>query len=198
VGDHLSKIIEGIQYYENNKISDLKPKNHLYKNHEKINLNDSFFKNKIEQPIINGSNKNNEVIPNNNNIQEKVKSEKDLKNTNQFETENNNDNFKTSKKTTLVFNKNNINNIIDLSNSIKIINEISLNNMSIKNNINNGFSLKNVVSAKKYNSKNKDEFKDTKKKGRNCFGNLIQENTYFYTANNDNGGFNNIVNNTNS
>ena len=196
VGDHLSKIIEGIQYYENNKISDLKPKNHLYKNHEKINLNDSFFKNKIEQPIINGSNKNNEVIPNNNNIQEKVKSEKDLKNTNQFETENNNDNFKTSKKATLVFNKNNINNIIDLSNSIKIINEISLNNISIKNNINNGFSLKNVVSAKKYNSKNKDEFKDTKKKGRNCFGNLIQENTYFYTANNDNGGYNNMVNNT--
>ena len=197
VGDHLSKIIEGIQYYENNNISDLKPKNHLYKNYEKINLNDSFFKNKIEQPTINGSNKNNEVIQNNNNIKEKVVKEKDLKNTNQFETENNN-NFKTSKKQSLVLNKNNINNIIDLSNSIKIINEISLNNMSNKNNINNGFSMKNVISAKKINSKNKDEFKDTKKKGRNCFGNLIQENTNFYTANNDNGGFNNIVNNTNS
>ena len=197
VGDHLSKIIEGIQYYENNNISDLKPKNHLYKNYEKINLNDSFFKNKIEQPTINGSNKNNEVIQNNNNIKEKVVKEKDLKNTNQFETENNN-NFKTSKKQSLVLNKNNINNIIDLSNSIKIINEISLNNMSNKNNINNGFSMKNVISAKKNNSKNKDEFKDTKKKGRNCFGNLIQENTNFYTANNDNGGFNNIVNNTNS
>lgn len=197
VGDHLSKIIEGIQYYENNNISDLKPKNHLYKNYEKINLNDSFFKNKIEQPTINGSNKNNEVIQNNNNIKEKVIKEKDLKNTNQFETENNN-NFKTSKKQSLILNKNNINNIIDLSNSIKIINEISLNNMSNKNNINNGFSMKNVISAKKINSKNKDEFKDTKKKGRNCFGNLIQENTNFYTANNDNGGFNNIVNNTNS
>ena len=197
VGDHLSKIIEGIQYYENNNISDLKPKNHLYKNYEKINLNDSFFKNKIEQPTINGSNKKNEVIQNNNNIKEKVVKEKDLKNTNQFETENNN-NFKTSKKQSLVLNKNNINNIIDLSNSIKIINEISLNNMSNKNNINNGFSMKNVISAKKNNSKNKDEFKDTKKKGRNCFGNLIQENTNFYTANNDNGGFNNIVNNTNS
>ena len=131
VGDHLSKIIEGIQYYENNNISDLKPKNHLYKNYEKINLNDSFFKNKIEQPTINGSNKNNEVIQNNNNIKEKVVKEKDLKNTNQFETENNN-NFKTSKKQSLVLNKNNINNIIDLSNSIKIINEISLNNMSNK------------------------------------------------------------------
>lgn len=197
VGDHLSKIIEGIQYYENNNISDLKPKNHLYKNYEKINLNDSFFKNKIEQPTINGSNKKNEVIQNNNNIKEKVVKEKDLKNTNQFETENNN-NFKTSKKQSLVLNKNNINNIIDLSNSIKIINEISLNNMSNKNNINNGFSMKNVISAKKNNSKNKDEFKDTKKKGRNCLGNLIQENTNFYTANNDNGGFNNIVNNTNS
>ena len=46
MGDQLSKIIEGIHYYENNKVSDLKPKynNYLYKNHQKINFNDSFFK----------------------------------------------------------------------------------------------------------------------------------------------------------
>ena len=197
MGDHLSKIIDGIQFYENNKISDLKPKNHLYKNYEKINLNNSFFKNKIEEQVINGSNKKNENTINENKIKEKAKNEKDIKNSNQIEPElNNNNNSKLNKKPILVLNKNKINNIIDLSNSIKNINDICLNNSSNRSNQNNGFSLKNMISKKQNNSKNKDEIKNNKKKGRNCYGNLIQDNNNFYTAIGDNGGFNNLVNST--
>jgi len=185
-GDQLSKIIEGIQYYENNKISDLKPKNYLYKNYEKINLNDSFFKNKNEEPIINGSNKNKEEKLNNNDNNEKIINEKKL----------NNNKSKTIKKPILVLNKKNINNVIDISNSIKIINEISLNNINNKSIYNNEVSQKNLKSKNQTNSKNKDEIKDNKKKGRNCFGNIVQEKNNFYTAFNDNGGNIDMANNT--
>ena len=200
VGDQLSKIIEGIHYYENNKISDLKPKynNYLYKNQEKINLNDSFFKNKNEKVTINGSNKKSEIIDNNIIKNDKLKKEQKINNRIQFETEINNNNNKISKKPALVLNKKEINNIIDLSNSIKIINAISLNNISNKNNVNNGVSLKNIISKNLNNSKNKYETKDIKKKGRNCLGNFIQENNNFFTANNDNGGYNNLINITSS
>ena len=189
LSEQLSKIIEGIQYYENNKISDLKPKNHLYKNYEKINLNDSFFKIKNEEPSINGNHKNNEekLINNNNNINSngKINNEKKL----------NNNKSKTSKKQILVLNKNNINNVIDLTNSIKIINEISLNNINNKSIPKNELSLKSMKSKNQNNYKNKDEIKDNRKKGRNCLGNLIQENNNFYTAVNDNEGNNDITNN---
>ena len=199
LGDQLSKIIEGIHYYENNKVSDLKPKfnNYLYKNHEKINLNDSFFKNKNENLVINGIKKNSELNSNNQLFNNKDKNEGKLINNNQFGTEVDNKKNKINKKQVLILNKNSINKIIDLSNSIKIINEISLNNISNKNNennANNGVSLKYLISKNLNNSRNKNEIKDIKKKGRNCFGNLIQANNNFYTASNDNGGNNNILN----
>ena len=199
LGDQLSKIIEGIHYYENNKVSDLKPKfnNYLYKNHEKINLNDSFFKNKNENLVINGNKKNSELYSNNQLFNNKDKNEGKLINNNQFGTEVDNKKNKINKKQVLILNKNSINKIIDLSNSIKIINEISLNNISNKNNennANNGVSLKYLISKNLNNSRNKNEIKDIKKKGRNCFGNLIQVNNNFYTASNDNGGNNNILN----
>ena len=199
LGDQLSKIIEGIHYYENNKVSDLKPKfnNYLYKNHEKINLNDSFFKNKNENLVINGIKKNSELNSNNQLFNNKDKNEGKLINNNQFGTEVDNKKNKINKKQVLILNKNSINKIIDLSNSIKIINEISLNNISNKNNennANNGVSLKYLISKNLNNSRNKNEIKDIKKKGRNCFGNLIQANNNFYTAIDDNGGNNNILN----
>lgn len=56
LGGQLSKIIEGINYYEKYKISDLRPKynNCLYKN-KIMDLSNSFFKNRKEQ-------KNNRII----------------------------------------------------------------------------------------------------------------------------------------
>ena len=173
LGDHLSKIIEGIHYYENNKVSDLKPKynNYLYKNHQKINFNESFFKNNNdEQSLINGNENKNDTIKNSTIDKDKIKNDDNIKNKNKKEIDLNNNRI--TKKSVLLLNKKNINNIIDLSNSIKIINEISLN--SNRNSAKNGVSLKNI----------------------NCLGNLIQENANFYTANNDNGGYKNLVNNT--
>ena len=198
MGDQLSKIIEGIHYYENNKVSDLKPKynNYLYKNHQKINFNDSFFKNNNnEQPIINGNEQKNDAFKNNSIDKDKLKKDDNIK----YKKENENDlnNNRITKKSVLLLNKNNINNIIDLSNSIKIINnEISLTSASNRNTYKNGVSLKNIISKNSNKMKNIDEIKDNKKKGRNCLGNLIQDNTNFFTANNDNGGFKKLVNNT--
>ena len=195
LGDQLSKIIEGIHYYENNKVSDLKPKynNYLYKNHQKINFNDSFFKNNYkEQPIFNGNEQKNETIKSNSNDKDKIKKDDNIKNKKEKEIDLNNNRI--TKKSVLLLNKKNINNIIDLSNSIKIINEISLN--SNRNSSKNGVSLKNIISKNMNKNKKIDEIKDNKKKGRNCLGNLIQENANFYTANNDNGGYKNTVNNT--
>ena len=193
--DQLSKIIEGIHYFENNKITDLKPKynNYLYKNYQKINLNDTFFKNNKEQQIINENNKKNETIINDNIEENKIKKKNNLKNEIKKESQLN-INHKKDKKSVFLLDKNNINNIIDLSNSIKIINEISLNNIS--NRKNTKISLKNAISKKLNQIKNNNQPKDYKKKGRNCLGNLIQDNTNFYTAINDNVGYNNIVNNT--
>ena len=197
LGEHLSKIIEGIHYYENNKVSDLKPKynNYLYKNHQKINFNESFFKNNNdEQTLINGNeNENkNDTIKNSTIDKDKIKNDDNIKNKNKKEIDLNNNRI--TKKSVLLLNKKNINNIIDLSNSIKIINEISLN--SNRNSSKNGVSLKNIISKNMNKNKKIDEIKDNKKKGRNCLGNLIQENANFYTANNDNGGYKNLVNNT--
>ena len=195
LGDHLSKIIEGIHYYENNKVSDLKPKynNYLYKNHQKINFNESFFKNNNdEQSLINGNENKNDTIKNSTIDKDKIKNDDNIKNKNKKEIDLNNNRI--TKKSVLLLNKKNINNIIDLSNSIKIINEISLN--SNRNSAKNGVSLKNIISKNMNKNKKIDEIKDNKKKGRNCLGNLIQENANFYTANNDNGGYKNLVNNT--
>ena len=198
MGDQLSKIIEGIHYYENNKVSDLKPKynNYLYKNHQKINFNDSFFKNNNnEQPIINGNEQKNDAFKNNSIDKDKLKKDDNIKYKKENEIDLNNNRI--TKKSVLLLNKNNINNIIDLSNSIKIINnEISLTSASNRNTYKNGVSLKNIISKNSNKMKNIDEIKDNKKKGRNCLGNLIQDNTNFFTANNDNGGFKKLVNNT--
>ena len=198
MGDQLSKIIEGIHYYENNKVSDLKPKynNYLYKNHQKINFNDSFFKkNNNEEVIINGKEQKNDTIENKSIDKDKIKKDDNIKNKKENEIDLNNNRI--TKKSVLLLNKKNINNIIDLSNSIKIINnEISLNSASNRNTNKNGVSLKNIISKNLNKMKNIDEIKDNKKKGRNCLGNLIQDNTNFYTANNDNGGYKNIINNT--
>ena len=198
LGDQLSKIIEGIHYYENNKVSDLKPKynNYLYKNHQKINFNDSFFKNNYkEQPIFNGNEQKNETIKSNSNEKDKIKKDDNiLKNKKEKEIDLNNNRI--TKKSVLLLNKKNINNIIDLSNSIKIINEISLTNITNRNTSKNGVSLKNIVAKNLNKIKNVDEIKDNKKKGRNCLGNIIQENTNFFTANNDNGGYKNTMSNT--
>ena len=184
--DQLSKIIEGIHYFENNKITDLKPKynNYLYKNYQKINLNDTFFKNNKEQQIINENNKKIETIINDNIEENKIKKKNNLKNEIKKESQLN-INHKKDKKSVFLLDKNNINNII---------NEISLNNIS--NRKNTKISLKNAISKKLNQIKNNNQPKDYKKKGRNCLGNLIQDNTNFYTAINDNVGYNNIVNNT--
>ena len=107
-------------------------------------------------------------------------------------------NIKPSKKSVLILNKNNINNIIQQSNDNKKINGSSLNNLSNFTNSKSGASLINLTFKTKNGtkSKKKDEIKQGKFKGRNCLGNLIQDNTNFFTANNDNGGFKNLVNNT--
>ena len=194
--DQLSKIIEGIHYYENNKISDLKPKynNYLYKNHQKINLNDSFFKNNNEQRVINENDKKNKTIKNDSIDNNKLKKDNNLKN--EIRKDAKLINHKKNKKSVLLLDKKNINKIIDISNSIKINNEISLNNISNRNNSKSGVSLKNVISKNLNQIKNNEQQKENKKKGRNFFGNLIQDNTNYYTAIINNVGHNNILNNT--
>ena len=86
---------------------------------------------------------------------------------------------KTNKKSVLLLNKKNINNIIDLSNSIKNINESSLNSTNKRSMEKNGVSPKNMVSKNSKILKNKYQTQNQKKKGRNCLGNLIKENTKF-------------------
>ena len=170
LGGQLSKIIDGINFCEKNKISHLKPRinkinNCLYKNSNKIDLNDSFFENKKKEQKSNG-------------ISNINKKEKDNK-------------YQISKNLNYL-NKNNF----QLSSSIKIINDISLKNINNRNNLNNGNSLKNIISRNKHYNKTKKEIKkENKKIGRNCLGNFIQENNC-YTTTNSNGGFNNIINNT--
>ena len=185
-GGQLSKIIEGISFYEKNKISQLKPKinNCLYKNNNKIDLDDSFFKNKKKEE------KKNVIKIKEGNIPKKEK-ENNIKNN---KVKKNNNKIIHNKKINYPLNKDNI----QLSNSIKIINEISLNNMNNDNNISNGISLKNIISRNKhYNkSKQKESQKDNNNKGRNCLRNLEQENNNFYTTTNNNGGFSNILTNT--
>ena len=192
LGGQLSKIIEGIHYYENNKVSDLKPKfnNYLYKNRQKINLNDSFFKEKNEIDNINGINKLSEIKNDDKknilNIKNDEENNKDiLNNKNELEIE---FNIKPSKKSVLILNKNNINNIIQQSNDNKKINGSSLNNLSNFTNSKSGASLINLTFKTKNGtkSKKKDEIKQGKFKGRNCLGNLLQDNNNYLTTTNSN------------
>ena len=164
----LSKIIEGINYYEKNKVSKLRPKlnNCLYKNINKIDLNDSLNQKSDK------ANKN--------------------RNNNNYINYNKNKRLNKSKK----INHLDKNNIIQLSTSTKVFNEVS------SNNLNNGISLKDIISKNKYNktnnkSKKKDAKKEIKKQGRNCFGNLTQfNNKNFNSTTNSNGGRNPKINNT--
>ena len=193
LGGQLSKIIEGIHYYENNKVSDLKPKfnNYLYKNRQKINLNDSFFKEKNEIDNINGINKLSE-------IKNDEENNKDiLNNKNELEIE---FNIKPSKKSVLILNKNNINNIIQQSNDNKKINGSSLNNLSNFTNSKSGASLINLTFKTKNGtkSKKKDEIKQGKFKGRNCLGNLLQDNNNYLTTTNSNMQLNSGLNTSRS
>ena len=204
LGGQLSKIIEGIHYYENNKVSDLKPKfnNYLYKNRQKINLNDSFFKEKNEIDNINGINKLNEIKNDDKknilNIKNDEENNKDiLNNKNELEIE---FNIKPSKKSVLILNKNNINNIIQQSNDNKKINGSSLNNLSNFTNSKSGASLINLTFKTKNGtkSKKKDEIKQGKFKGRNCLGNLLQDNNNYLTTTNSNMQLNSGLNTSRS
>ena len=204
LGGQLSKIIEGIHYYENNKVSDLKPKfnNYLYKNRQKINLNDSFFKEKNEIDNINGINKLSEIKNDDKknilNIKNDEENNKDiLNNKNELEIE---FNIKPSKKSVLILNKNNINNIIQQSNDNKKINGSSLNNLSNFTNSKSGASLINLTFKTKNGtkSKKKDEIKQGKFKGRNCLGNLLQDNNNYLTTTNSNMQLNSGLNTSRS
>jgi hypothetical protein len=203
LGGQLSKIIEGIHYYENNKVSDLKPKfnNYLYKNRQKINLNDSFFKDKNEIDNINGINKLSEIKNDKKhilNIKNDEENNKDiLNNKNELEIE---FNIKPSKKSVLILNKNNINNIIQQSNDNKKINGSSLNNLSNFTNSKSGASLINLTFKTKNGtkSKKKDEIKQGKFKGRNCLGNLLQDNNNYLTTTNSNMQLNSGLNTSRS
>jgi len=204
LGGQLSKIIEGIHYYENNKVSDLKPKfnNYLYKNRQKINLNDSFFKEKNEIDNINGINKLSEIKNDDKknilNIKNDEENNKDiLNNKNELEIE---FNIKPSKKSVLILNKNNINNIIQQSNDNKKINGSSLNNLSNFTNSKSGASLINLNFKTKNGtkSKKKDEIKQGKFKGRNCLGNLLQDNNNYLTTTNSNMQLNSGLNTSRS
>ena len=204
LGGQLSKIIEGIHYYENNKVSDLKPKfnNYLYKNRQKINLNDSFFKEKNEIDNINGINKLSEIKNDDKknilNIKNAEENNKDiLNNKNELEIE---FNIKPSKKSVLILNKNNINNIIQQSNDNKKINGSSLNNLSNFTNSKSGASLINLTFKTKNGtkSKKKDEIKQGKFKGRNCLGNLLQDNNNYLTTTNSNMQLNSGLNTSRS
>ena len=204
LGGQLSKIIEGIHYYENNKVSDLKPKfnNYLYKNRQKINLNDSFFKEKNEIDNINGINKlsenKNDDKKNILNIKNDEENNKDiLNNKNELEIE---FNIKPSKKSVLILNKNNINNIIQQSNDNKKINGSSLNNLSNFTNSKSGASLINLTfkTKNRTKSKKKDEIKQGKFKGRNCLGNLLQDNNNYLTTTNSNMQLNSGLNTSRS
>ena len=199
----LSKIIDGINYYENNKISNLKTKynNCLYKNNHNINLNNS--NNNMQS--TNGINNNGDI----NNMQKKQKTANYIKinyhcNNDKFFKKKNPENYKTqntdnskSKTKSKKGNNNTVrnnNNIIQLSNSIKVINEISLNSNKTSNILLNGISSKNIISRNKHYNKSKNyetnnnNNKD-KKKGRNILGNLIQDNaTKYFTSTNSNGG----------
>ena len=173
-GGQLSKIIEGIDFYEKNKISHLKPKfnNYLYKNNDKINLNDSFFENKKQEQKSNGTS------------QKEIKINKKDKDINQFQV----------KKMINPLKKNNF----QISNSIKFMNEKFVNNTNMRNNINNGNSLKNIISRNEHYNKSKKESKNNNKKiGRNCLGNNTHDiNKNCYATTNSNGGFNNMINST--
>ena len=204
LGGQLSKIIEGIHYYENNKVSDLKPKfnNYLYKNRQKINLNDSFFKEKNEIDNINGINKLSEIKNDDKknilNIKNDEENNKDiLNNKNELEIE---FNIKPSKKSVLILNKNNINNIIQQSNDNKKVNGSSLNNLSNFTNSKSGASLINLTFKTKNGtkSKKKDEIKQGKFKGRNCLGNLLQDNNNYLTTTNSNMQLNSGLNTSRS
>ena len=204
LGGQLYKIIEGIHYYENNKVSDLKPKfnNYLYKNRQKINLNDSFFKEKNEIDNINGINKLSEIKNDDKknilNIKNDEENNKDiLNNKNELEIE---FNIKPSKKSVLILNKNNINNIIQQSNDNKKINGSSLNNLSNFTNSKSGASLINLTFKTKNGtkSKKKDEIKQGKFKGRNCLGNLLQDNNNYLTTTNSNMQLNSGLNTSRS
>ena len=176
----LSKIIEGINYYENNSSSNLNPKNnnYLYKNYNNIFFNDSFYKNNNQDKINNGL----------------VKNEDKEKNKNKKEKNNNNKNkLFQNKKINSSLNKNK-NNYIQISNSIKIINEISLANMNNGKIVNNGNSLKNIISRNKHYNKSKNK-EINKKNGRNSLANFPQDNKNYYTTTNSNGGFSNLFNN---
>jgi hypothetical protein len=199
----LSKIIDGINYYENNKISNLKTKynNCLYKNNHNINLNNS--NNNMQS--TNGINNNGDI----NNMQKKQKTANYIKinyhcNNDKFFKKKNPENYKTqntdnskSKTKSKKGNNNTVrnnNNVIQLSNSIKVINEISLNSNKTSNILLNGISSKNIISRNKHYNKSKNyetnnnNNKD-KKKGRNILGNLIQDNaTKYFTSTNSNGG----------
>ena len=176
----LSKIIEGINYYENNNISNINPKsnNYLYKNYNNICFNDSFSKN-IEQ-----DKKNNGLVKNENKM-------KDNNNTNKIKNNNNKNKLFQNKKINHCLNKNNY---IQLSSSIKIINETSLlNKKNGKINYNSN-SFKNIISRNKHYNKSKNK-ESNKKNGRNCLGNFPYDNKNYYTTTNSNGGFSNLFNN---
>ena len=192
--DQLSKIIDGIHYYENNKVSDLRPRynNYLYKNHQKIYLNDSSFKRNGDNDTIKKNDKINETNKYININSDKIKDKQKIKITKLSKIDLVN---KTNKKSVLLLNKKNINNIIDLSNSIKNINESSLNSTNKRSMEKNGVSPKNMVSKNSKILKNKYQTQNQKKKGRNCLGNLIKENTNYYnTTNNDIIAYSNIEN----
>ena len=179
LGGQLSKIIEGITFYEQNKMSYLKPKynNCLYKN-KNLDLSNSFFKNKKEE-------NNNDNLKKSENINHKQT----------YIANNNNNEFTKNKKINSDLNNNNIinSNIIQSSNSTKVINETSVNHLNNDNILNNGISLKNIISRnKRFNkSKNKETKKERTIKGRNCLQNINQDNyNNFYTTTNSNGGGN--------
>ena len=202
----LSKIIDGINYYENTKISNLKTKynNCLHKNNHNINLNDSHNNLQSTNGLNNNGNINNVqkkqktanyIKINYNNNNDKLLKEKNAGNNKTQNTDNSKSKTKSKKGNNSTVRNNN--NIIQLSNSIKAINKISLNRNKNKNNNNNilinGISSKNIVSrnrhynkSKNYETNNNDK---DKMKGRNILGNLIQDNnTKYFTSTNSNGG----------
>ena len=195
LAEQLSNIIEGINYYEKNKKSNIKIKlryNYLYKNKYNMNLNDSETKINKEQKI-NGL--NNKII----NVQKNIKTLSKVKNyKDKILKKKNADNISKNKTLNKKFNYFIERNVgAQLSKSIKIIKENSLNN----NNDTNFISLKNILTKNKNYNKSRNNYmnKDNKKKGRNILLNFNQDNNLnFFTSNNSNSAKFNALNNNNS
>ena len=207
----LSKIIDGINYYENNKISNLKTKynNCLHKNNHNINLNESNNNMQSTNGINNDEDINNlhkkqktsnYIKINYYNNNEKFFKKKNVENNKMQNIDNSKSKTKSKKGNNTVRNNNNV---IQLSNSIRVINEISLNSNRPSNILTNGISSKNIVSrnkhynkSKNYDTNNNNNIKD-KKKGRNILGILSQDNNntnYFTSTNSNGGGITNFIN----